>query len=99
MKELPDGMKREFEIGFWYGYPQAKRPSTKGFPKTEKGELGKSYGAAGALRLVSSGWCSKVQLKHRPTGRIVWTAVPEKVPGLNVRMARLIKGDYHPETK
>lgn len=85
---------REFETAYWYGYPQAAKPSSRGFPKTECGAKGKSMGAAGALRMINSGWVSKIQCIHRPSGRVVWTALRRRVPGLNVYEAHLIKGDY-----
>lgn len=85
---------RDFEVAYWYGYPHAKRPSTRGFPKTETGVKDKSMGAAGALRVVNSGWASKIVCTHRPSGKVLWTALREKVPGLHIYQARLVKGEY-----
>lgn len=85
---------RDLEVAYWFSYPHMKRPSSKGFPKSEAGEKGKSGGAAGALRAINSGWATKVQLTNRKTGRVVWTAVRQKVPGIsNVYMAVLVPGD------
>lgn len=85
--------KREFEVRYWYGYPQSKKPSTKGFPKTELGKQGGSLGAAGAVRAITSGYAAKVQCIHRESEKVLWTAMRVKVPGCKVYGVRLIKGE------
>lgn len=95
MKQVKTREPREFEVAYWFSYPQAKKPSSRGYPKTEIGVKGKAMGAAGALRVINSGWATKIQLKHRPSGRIVWTAMRVKVKGIaHVYEAKLIPGDY-----
>jgi hypothetical protein len=100
MTKKQEHWDRDLEVGYWFSYPQKAKPDRRGFPKTETGVRGKSMGAAGALRAINAGFCSKVQLKHRPSGTIVWTAVREKVPGVaNIFQAKLMPGNYRFKVK
>lgn len=85
---------RELEVAYWFSYPNMKRPSSKGFPKSLTGERGKSSGAAGAMRMINSGFASRIQVTNRVTGEVLFNAVRVKVPGLSgVYEAKIMKGE------
>lgn len=95
MKAKKHAEHRDYEIRYWVDSRKSK-PISRGFPKTEMGQYGKSNGAAGAVRAITQGFASKVQCVHRPTDAILWTATGEGVPGTHMRSVRVVRGEGKP---